>query len=183
MTALGVLGAFRAVDGRRRRDFYPGAASLPNRRDSFSIRERSSRINLSDVSNVVSSSLALTASSVCPSRYNSAIRISCRATWASPSATCRRAIDSRSSVRLCPIVASICLPAQHSERTGGALSPVGCCLLAIVGQDLFVELQLFDQPLDKNAGGHVNHPFPSAVIGVGSSIVSNGHRALTAERD
>jgi hypothetical protein len=30
--------------------------------------------------------------------------------------------------------------------------------------------------------GHVNHPFPSAVIGVGSSIVSNGHRALTAER-
>ena len=47
-------------------------------------------------------------------------------------------IDSRSSVRLCPIVATICLPAQHSERTGGALSPVGCCLLAIVGQDLFV---------------------------------------------
>src|SRR5712675_1362727 len=31
MTALGVLGAFRAVDGRRRRDFYPGAASLPVR--------------------------------------------------------------------------------------------------------------------------------------------------------
>ena len=29
---------------------------------------------------------------------------------------------------------------------------VSCCLLAIVGQDLFVELQLFDQPLDKNAG-------------------------------
>jgi hypothetical protein len=70
--------------------------------------KRSSRINLSDVSKVVSSSPALTASSACPSRSNSAMRISCRAIRSFPSATCRRAIDSRSSVCLRIIIATDC---------------------------------------------------------------------------
>ncbi len=50
--------------------------SGPDRRGSFSIRERSARINWSDVSSVVSNALASAASSVCPSRSNPAIRVS-----------------------------------------------------------------------------------------------------------
>ena len=48
--------------------------------DSFSIRARSSRTNRSDVSSVVSSALASTASLACPLRSSSAMRASWRAT-------------------------------------------------------------------------------------------------------